>query len=294
MDQAHGVDISSYQGSPDLDMMAAKANFVIMRHSIGALPDKQFDRNWSGLEGKTLRGIYYVPHPDASGESAKAKLREIFEYKPDLPVVLDVEIAGVYIDAVYGLAGYIYQKTGRYPMIYTSPGFWGSLWGYANGTHEKFFKRCPLWVANYKVSKPSAVPPWGEDWSFWQYAINSNREEVESYGLRYWESKAIDVNWFKGDLMDLYAFCGVGEIEIPDAPIEDPAPVEQFVRVKAAWLKFRREPSLYSGDTVAVGRNVKMKLLSPEKIHADIDYWYVELDGYQGYVSAGSAYTELV
>lgn len=250
MTNAHGVDISSYQGSPDLDMMAAKASFVIMRHSIGALNDKQFQRNWAGLEGKTLRGMYYVPHPNTSGTTAKAKLREMMEYKADFPIVLDIEISGVYIDAVYGLAGYIYQKTGKYPMIYTSPGFWGSLWGYANKTHEDFFKKCPLWVANYKVSKPGLVQPWGNNWTIWQYGINANKDDVEAYGLRYWESKAIDENWFNGDLMDLYKFCGVGDIEPePEEPPDPNAPKQ--VRT-ITHLRGRTQPVYIPGQSALI------------------------------------------
>lgn len=278
----NGVDISSNQGEPDLDMMASKADFVIMRRSIGAIYDKKFDRNWAGLAGKTVRGIYYVPHPDISAELAKAKLRDIIALNPELPIALDVEIEGVYVKAVYGLAMYIYQKTGRYPMIYTSPGFWGALWEKANKTHEAFFKNCPLWVANYKVDKPGSVPPWGENWTIWQYAINS--ADAEAYGLRYWEAKAIDVDWYRGD--DLSALCG-GEITIPSGETT----TEKYVRVKATWLRLRREPSLYAGDTVVVGQGVRLRVTG-DKVKTDIEYWPVELDGYSGYVSA--AYVDLV
>jgi len=231
---AHGVDISSYQGKPDMDMLSQKADFVMMRHSIGMLYDTSFQHNWTNAENKILRGIYYVPHPQISGGRAKEKLREIFEYKTDFPVILDIEMNGIYIDATYGLAAYIYQKTGTYPIIYTAPSFWKSLWGFANSTHEKFFKNCPLWIANYGVEKPAAVAPWGDNWTFWQYKINGNWDEVKEYGLRQWESKAIDVNWYNGTYDQLINWTG--------SAVPMPVGKEVAVEIDCAFYWLRTEP----------------------------------------------------
>ena len=50
-------------------------------------------------------------------------------------------------------------------------------------------------------------------------------------------------------------------------------------------------------DTLAVGRGVVMNLLEREKVDGLDDkgnhmlFWHVELEGYIGYVSAGSVYT---
>jgi len=277
---AHGIDISSYQGSPDIDKMCDKADFLMMRHSIGILDDKSFDRSWAQSEGKCLRGIYYVPHPSIKFESAKAKLREIFEYSPDFPIILDIEIAGVYIfhsvylDLTYGLAAYIKAKTGRYPIIYTSPGFWGSLWGYANGTHESFFGNCPLWVAHYKVNAPAQVPPWGTDWTFWQYRINNVWSEIEDYGLRYWESKALDMNWYKGTYRQLEDWAG-SEIPIDPYPPAEPPEQGDYVKVTdCQWLSFRNRPEVYAGDRPAIGAGVRCKVIDRS------DGWlHVELSG---------------
>ena len=290
----HGVDISSYQGSPDLAMMAGQASYVICRHSIGSLRDIQFDRNWAGLDGKTIRGLYYVPHPQASHETAKAQLRDAISRNPDLPIALDIEVAGVYVDRVYALAMYLYQQTGKYPLIYTSPGFWGALWGKANSTHTAFFSKCPLWIAHYtSAQNPMEIEPWksaGKAWTFWQYGINSNKAVVEAHGLRYWESKAIDVNRYNGELLDLYAWCGVGEI---DPPTEPPiiVPTDEYVRVvNCEWLSFRTRPEVYPGDRPAIGR----KMSDPAKVIERKDGWlYVELSGGdRGWIS--EEYTELV
>lgn len=270
---AHGIDISSYQGSPDMDKLCSNADFLMMRHSIGLLDDKQFIRNWTQSEGKTLRGIYYVPHPSIKFESAKAKLREIFEFTPDFPIILDIEIAGVYIDLTYGLAGYIYSKTGKYPIIYTSPGFWRGLWGYANGTHQTFFKKCPLWVAHYGAQQPDKVSPWGSDWTFWQYRINNVWEEIEDYGLRYWESKALDMNWYKGTCNELIAWAGA-DMPVEPTPTDPPQTGDYVMVTDCQWLSFRSRPELYDGDRPAVGAGVLCRVLERQ------DGWLrVELSG---------------
>ena len=289
-----GVDFSSYQGSPNLDMLASQASFAICRHSIGSYRDSQFERNWAGLENKTIRGLYYVPHPDVSHETAKAQLRDAISRKPDLPITLDVEVKDVFVDRVYAQAMYLFQQTGKYPMIYTSPGFWGSLWGKANSTHAAFFVNCPLWVAHYTLAvKPDIPKPW-TDWAIWQYKIENDRAIVESYGLRYWEAKAIDMNRFNGDLMDLHAFAGTGEVEPtpqPPSATHVTVIVRQFDG-KPGWLFFRDEPSFNYTEQLAIGYGAVLELLEPEPVNG---LWHVKTPrGREGYISAGGAYTELV
>ena len=98
-------------------------------------------------------------------------------------------------------------------MIYTSPGYWNTN-GKIKGT-SKFDARWlyyPLWIAHYTSADQPIVPkPW-EDWLFWQYSAKGNGPK---YGA---ESKSIDLNWFNGDLADLFALAGQGEIDPPDQP----------------------------------------------------------------------------
>lgn len=286
-----GVDFSSYQGSPDLDMLTSKSAFAICRHSIGSYRDSQFERNWAGIENKTVRGLYYVPHPAVSHETAKAQLRDAISRGPDLPIALDVEIAGVYVDRVYAQAMYIFQQTGKYPMIYTSPGFWGSLWGKANATHAAFFVKCPLWVAHYTNNAQPDIPkPW-TTWVIWQHKIENDRAIVESYGLRYWEAKALDMNRFNGDLLDLQAFAGVGEIHpLPDPTATHVTVIARQFDGKPGWLFFRDMPTFDNPEVLAVGYGTVLELLAPEPING---LWHVKTPrGREGYVSA--KYTELV
>ena len=205
----------------------------------------------------------------------------------DLPPVLDVENGGnphgISSGSVDKCLRRIEERFGRTPMLYSNPSM-------LNNITLTGWKKYPLWLAHYTTEDKVFVPKEWDKWTLWQFS-----DKIA------YDNKPIDHNWFNGDLMDLYAFCGLGEIEPPVEPPEEPEPpivippepVQKYVRVKATWLRFRREPSLYAGDTLAVGRGVLLKVTG-DKVKTDIEYWPVELDGYDGFVSAGSRYTELV
>ena len=70
------------------------------------------------------------------------------------------------------------------PMIYTSPGFWGSY-----GTKDIAWARYPLWLAHYRVAKPRIPAPW-TDYAIWQY---DDRGDGLKYGQ---QSKQADMNLY--------------------------------------------------------------------------------------------------
>ena len=215
MDYAHGVDISKWQGTPDMSKMINMSNFIIHRYSCGYWKDEKIDRNWGYMDGKTITGLYHFVHPETKASSARQKMHilAMINLNPNLPIVLDIEDRQVYIRLTYNLAYYAWQKAGKYPIIYTAPSVWRDLWKFSNGTHREFFKKCPLWIANYRIDTPDIPEPW-TDWTFWQYKIETNQKIVEDYGLRYWESKAIDLDYFNGTHQELLTF----------AEMEEPAP----------------------------------------------------------------------
>ena len=286
---SNGVDISKYQGTPDIGKMIGMSDFVIHRYSCGYWKDEKIDRNWELLKDNVITGLYHFVHPEymASARVQKDHLLAMIEMEANLPIILDIEHREVYIKQVYSYAYYIWQKSGKYPIIYTAPAIWKALWAFANTTHAKFFRKCPLWIANYDVDIPFVPEPW-DKWTFWQYTIETNRDVVEDYGLRYWESKAIDLDYYNGDYEDLVEFVN---LELPG---------DKYIRtlpdMSADFLRFRNRPEIYSGDTLAAGRDVKMKLVTTDKVPGiGIDYfWHVEFNGYIGYVSAGTIWTEEV
>ncbi|HEY2550293.1 MAG TPA: ricin-type beta-trefoil lectin domain protein [Streptosporangiaceae bacterium] len=59
----------------------------------------------------------------------------------------------------------IQHKTGRLPLVYTSPSWWQACTGGSTG-----FGQIPLWVPDFSASDTSPVLAAGwTDWSFWQY-----------------------------------------------------------------------------------------------------------------------------
>lgn len=190
----------------------------------------------------------------------------------DLPPALDVENGsnpqGVSSNGVDKTLVYIEKLFKRTPMLYSSPSI-------LKGIIKPTWNHYPLWLAHY-ADAPAIPLPW-KTFTLWQYSDD----------LTY-NGKTIDHNWFNGSMADLYEFCYVeGEPNMPDEP------TEKYVRVKVPWLRLRSKPELYPGDTLVIGKGVILHVTG-EKVQADIDYWPVELDGYQGYVSAGVAYTQLV
>jgi|GEM_PF-7066024 len=198
--------------------------------------------------------------------------------KPDLPPALDVEPGnnpyGISSDGVESCLNYIEQLFGRTPMIYSNPSTLKSI-------AKDSWKKYPLWLAHYVDEKNIIIPkPW-DKWTIWQFSDKITYTPPNSTA-----KKPIDHNWFNGSVEDLYRFCELGEQE-----------VEKYIKTKpdmpADFLRFRNRPLLYSGDTLAVGRNVKMKVVGG-KVKTDIEYWEVELDGYRGFVSANKDYTEVI
>ena len=219
---------------------------------------------------------------------------------------------------------------GKNPILYTSAGYYNSI-GKSNEAVSNWIKQFPLWIANYlpnsaqlpqfnrygdsaafvasqiTSTRPSIPPIFKEPgWRFWQY---SQIGEGYYYGGKYDfpTRTGLDMNVYKGTLFDLYVEFGIGEIEPPvepDPPIVIEPEKPKFIRTRpnmpADFLRFRTRPEMYPGHTLAVGRNVKMELVELDMVDGKDDkgnhmlWWHVELDGYSGYVSAGSKYTEVV
>jgi GH25 family lysozyme M1 (1,4-beta-N-acetylmuramidase) len=220
---------------------------------------------------------------------------------------------------------------GRNPIIYTSDGYYSSI-GKSNEAVSKWITDFPLWIANY-LSNSQQLPQYNryEDsadfvasqitatkplipsifkdkgWRFWQY---SQIGDAYYYGGKYDfpTRSGLDMNIYNGSVEDLYAeFDIYGEAPEPppviDPPVEPPIVIPTRIRTKpdmpSTHLRFRHRPEMYEGDTLAVGPGVVMELVEPNTVSGRdnagnlLFFWHVRLDGYEGYVSAGSKYTEL-
>jgi len=227
-----GIDVSHWQDDKStpqkIDFKKAKtagAEFVFIKVSERGSIDRDFEYNWAAAkEAGLLRGGYHFLRWNLTGLIQARIFCDIMKDDPgELPPVADYEAPPLIRpgqDPLYPSNSLLVQflvevesLTNRKPMIYTSPGFWNTN-GKIKGT-SKFdakWEYYPLWVAHYtKADKPIVPKPW-KDWLFWQFSATGNGPK---YGA---ESKSIDLNWFNGELIDLFALAGQGDVPPPDQP----------------------------------------------------------------------------
>lgn len=241
-----GIDVSHWQNDKSTPQkmdfkkaVAAGAKFVFIKVSERGHIDRDFEYNW--IAAKTaglLRGGYHFLRWTLSGLTQARIFCDIMKEDPgELPSVADFE-APNYGD-IYPSNSLLDQflvevesLTNRIPMIYTSPGFWNTN-GKIKGTSKFDAKWAyyPLWVAHYTKAESPIIPkPW-TDWTFWQYTSNGNGLEFGA------ESKSIDLNWFNGELIDLYSLAGQGETDPPDQPTQPPDSPPNYIDIASRLLK---------------------------------------------------------
>ena len=133
---------------------------------------------------------------------------------------------------------------GKLIGVYTGPGYWRS---HTSTLGRAYFRKFPLWIANYKVFEPDIPSPWGRDeWKLWQYT-------AEGYGPIFGaESEEIDLNFFNGTLNEYKAFFNLPTY-VP-APQEEPGEGMKIYRVQASrtpYINLRATPNgLDIGDVL--------------------------------------------
>ena len=222
-----GIDCSHWQDDKStpqkMDFKKAKdagAQFVFIKVSERGGIDRDFEYNWKAAkDAGLLRGGYHFLRWTLSGLTQARIFCDIMKEDPgELPPVADFEAPNFgdvhpsnallqqFLEEVETIENEI-------PILYTSPGYW-NIHGKNKVTkqHDPKWKYYPLWIAHYtKANKPTIPNPW-EDWLFWQYTAKGDGHK---YGA---ESKSIDLNWFNGDLTDLFVLAGQGQVHPPDQP----------------------------------------------------------------------------
>ncbi len=207
----HGVDVSHWDGA--IDWGAAHKggiDFAIMKATEGTnYVDPTFKTNWSGAgKNGVVPGAYHFFRPADDGVmQADYFLQTTGMPQPgDLPPTLDLEVTDNVAPATVAQRALAFldevkKKTGRAPILYTSPSFFTGTLGNPAG-----FDPYLLWVANWQVNCPNIPsPPW-KDWTIWQSADNGNVAGINS---------AVDLDEFNGSLAELTNFVN------PEAPAAD-------------------------------------------------------------------------
>ncbi len=125
------------------------------------------------------------------------------------------------------------QETGRKPIIYSGPFFLRDRMADARGTLPSWASKYMLWIANYlnhpiRENDLPLQPRGWANWTFWQYSESGMLDGIYNTGRA--SLTAVDLNFFRGTLEELYALAGApmpaGGVE--QAPGDQPK-VEQRV-----------------------------------------------------------------
>ncbi|MCD6577830.1 MAG: glycoside hydrolase family 25 protein [Anaerolineaceae bacterium] len=160
--------------------------------------DNELRKNIKGAsENGILWGAYHFfrTHVDPVIQ-AKVFCETVGEFK-SLPPVLDLEAADLKGERLnYKVRLFLDETeriTNKRPIIYSSPGFWGSYMACEKMSHTNWAREYTLWIAQYTTLWPRPLYPWA-GWDFWQYTDKGKIPGITSH---------VDLNWFNGSVEEL-------------------------------------------------------------------------------------------
>ncbi|HYO52276.1 glycoside hydrolase family 25 protein [Archangium sp.] len=194
-----GIDVSYYQGTINWNSVkSAGKSFAIIRVSDGTgFQDPNFNTYWANAKaaGMTVGAYQFfrpTQDPIAQADLMVNKLNSAGFAATDIPPVIDVEVTGglaasTVISRVNTWLQRVQSRTGRLPMLYTSPGFWSGL---GNPTPSPLPY---LWVAHWGATCPTLPPAWGR-LRVWQYSATGAVSGI---------SGDVDLDLYNGPLSEL-------------------------------------------------------------------------------------------
>ncbi|MFC0675781.1 GH25 family lysozyme [Brachybacterium hainanense] len=203
--EVRGVDVSSYQGGIDWELLAGDdLEFAYIKATEGSSSvDRRFAASWEGARRTDLLvGAYHFLSFESSGEAQARHVIETVPADATLPIAVDVEYYGDYfahppsraeVDAI--LAPLLEELTAHYgapPVIYATPAAYDA---YIAGAYPD----SPIWIRSV------VVPPRlsdGRDWTFWQYSHRDRRPGYDG------EEPYIDMNVYRGTRAQLTELTG--------------------------------------------------------------------------------------
>ncbi len=173
-----GIDVSHHQG--DVDWTKVKSDdiaFAFVKATQGLrFIDPRFKLNWAAIrKSGIVRGAYHFLQPDQDGAAqARHFLKTVNFSKGDLLPVVDVERPGKeLVGTLKDFLAEVKSELGIDAIIYVSPAFWNEHLADAFEAPAPN----PLWVAEYRVSKPKQVRNIGP-WLIWQYTRNGRVDGI--------------------------------------------------------------------------------------------------------------------
>lgn len=181
-----GIDISNAQPA-NIDWQAVKAvgiTFMYAKASEGThYVDPKFTHHVAGARAAgLLAGAYHYlrvrpGQPQDADQQADGFCDAYLKAGCELLPMLDCEPTGnngatpnEWLAAIRMFVAKVQQRLGCDPLLYTYPGFWGTL-GRAVETPD--MAALKLWIAHYTTAPQPIVPaPW-KSWTAWQYAADA-------------------------------------------------------------------------------------------------------------------------
>lgn len=203
------IIIDAYEGnSIDWNKMATdtKVAAVIHRSSIGLRVDTQYNaRKKIARERGYLWGAYHLGSRGNTIAQADFFLSLIGD-EPDTLMVLDLEDtnAGNFmsIDEAVVFMNYVYEKTGRVPIVYANHSTTVLL--NSKVKNQAIFQKSKLWYARFKSSVTDFPTGIWSDYFMWQFSSEINCSTTGSCLYNVPGTKSdMDVNVFYGNAREL-------------------------------------------------------------------------------------------
>jgi lysozyme len=209
-----GLDVSKWQGAIDWPKASQGRAFAFVRRSDGLYLDPKYDVNAPGArEAGLLVGAYHFFRAGVDPLKQADQVASAFDVG-DLPPALDIETLNAQasqalFDAVHVAVTEVYGKTGRYPILYTSPGFWDAL------PESELDGSMDLWVADWTIAGVPKLPRGWTSWNFWQKTNRLQVPGIDGYD---------DGDVWTSTLQDLRVYAATGTVPTTPPPSTEPAP----------------------------------------------------------------------
>ncbi|WP_390911805.1 GH25 family lysozyme [Pseudosulfitobacter sp. SM2401] len=172
-----GVDVSHFQGTVDFaKLKSGGQSFVSIKATQGthySSASYYTDNIDKARKTGLISGGYHFYSGTLDGADQANYFLEIAKpQKGDLLPMLDLEGDGgaspeQVASGALAWVDTVEKATGRKPFLYTTASFFAKI------GNPKGFEECPLWVAEYGVTKPKLPAAWTL-YTIWQYSQNGS------------------------------------------------------------------------------------------------------------------------
>ncbi|HEV2887887.1 MAG TPA: glycoside hydrolase family 3 N-terminal domain-containing protein [Jatrophihabitans sp.] len=181
---SQGMDVSSAQGNVAWQRPYNDgARFAYVKATEGTTyTNPYFAQQYNGSYNiGMIRGAYHYAHPDSSTGAAQADyflahgggwssdgrtMPPALVLQPGTSATCYGMSAATMISWIKAFSDDMHLKTSKYPMIYTTFGWWTTC----TANSSAFATTNPFWLASYTSTPPASIPAGTATWTVWQSA----------------------------------------------------------------------------------------------------------------------------